>query len=280
LGLAFFYPLAEVLVVDLAPEGKRVKEFGLYSASFGLAFMIGPLLGGTIVQTLGFFDLFVISSLAMIFAFLAAIVFCMRSEKKRKPDRVHSSNQFNTMRQLIPWYIMVACYGIVFSIVSTILPGYANSLGISAVVVGVLFAVFGISRVSVYVTIERYARFGERKALFLSSLLAGVAFISLVLLPTFGVFFFSIVLLGGCFAIIFPFTLNLVSLHFSETQAGAAIGSYESVLGIGMAIGPILAGTLAAFSSVKLSFVGAALFTVAMATISVSAKTYVQKKNV
>ena len=67
--------------------------------------------------------------------------------------------------------------------------------------------------------------------------------------------------------------LNLVSRHFRDEQVGAAVGSYESVYGIGSALGPTLAGTVAVMSEARFSFVTASLFAILM-TIIVAGKTY------
>jgi MFS family permease len=65
----------------------------------------------------------------------------------------------------------------------------------------------------------------------------------------------------------------LISRHFSESQLGAAVGFYESIYGIGAAIGPVIAGALSILD-VRLSFLGAAACGVIMIIISVKAKTY------
>jgi MFS family permease len=178
------------------------------------------------------------------------------------------------MRQLLPWYVLVLCYGIVFNIIATIFPGYASSVGISAVLIGGLFAAFGIVRVSAYATSERYLRFGERKALVLVSLLISAGCLVIAFYPSFIAFLPVIGIMGGCFAIVFPLSIGLISRHFLDEQAGTAVGSYESVIGIGNAIGPALAGVVAAVSNIQLSFVSASFFAILMAIIAATGKMY------
>jgi MFS family permease len=168
----------------------------------------------------------------------------------------------------------VASYGVVFSIVTSIFPGYANSVGISAVSVGVLFTAFGIVRVVTYATSEHYVHYGEKKALLLASLLIAVGSVMIVLLPSFNTFLIALAMLGGSFAVIYPLSIGLISRHFPDAQAGAAVGSYESVYGVGAAIGPLMAGGLAAFSDPRLSFMIVSLFALLMTLTSATAKTY------
>lgn len=126
LGLAFFWPSAEILVLDNAPREKRVKEMGLYSVSWGSAFLIGPLLGGLIIQNFGFFNLFLFSSVLIMLAFLQTVFLVAPMNKTRENSTIHASEGFHVMRRLVPWYVMIASYGVIFSIVTTILPGYAE----------------------------------------------------------------------------------------------------------------------------------------------------------
>jgi len=274
IGLAFFWPITEVLVLQLAPRKRRVREIGLYSVAWGSAFLIGPLLGGVIIQNFGFFELFVTSSVLILAALIGAVIVASFRQGRTERKVIHVAEQLHVMRQLLPWYAMIVCYGIVFNTITAIFPGYANSIGISAVLIGVLFAGFGITRIIGYATSEHYFQFGEKRAIILASFLICVASVTIALVPTFYSFLIAIVILGGCFAIIYPLSISLISRHFPDAQAGAAVGSYESVYGIGSVIGPVLAGSLAAISGPSFSFLCAAFFAILMIPISVKAKTY------
>jgi MFS family permease len=273
LGMAFFWPSAEILVLDSAPREKRVKEMGLYSVSWGSAFLIGPLLGGLIIQNFGFFDLFLFSSVLITLAFLQTVFMVAPANKIKENSTSHASEGFHVMRRLIPWYVMIAAYGVIFSIVTTILPGYANSVGVTALLIGIIFAAFGVSRVAAFATIDHYLHF-EKKALLFVSLLISCCCLVIGFYPNFNSFLFSAVLLGASFAVIFPLTIGLISRHFRDEQVGAAVGSYESVYGIGSAVGPTLAGTVAVLSDVRFSFVTASLFAILMMIIVAAGKTF------
>ena len=274
LGMAFFWPSTEILVLDSAPKEKRVKEMGLYSVCWGSAFLIGPLLGGFIIQNFGFFNLFLISSVFIMLAFLQTVFLVVPANKTKENSTIHVSEGFHVMRRLVPWYVMIASYGVIFSIITTILPGYANSIGINALLIGIIFAAFGVSRVATFATIDHYLHFGEKKVLLFVSLLISCCCLVIGFYPNFNSFLFFAVLLGASFAVIFPLTIGLISRHFRDEQVGAAVGSYESVYGIGSAIGPTLAGTVAVLSDAKFSFVTASLFAILMMIIVAAGKTY------
>jgi MFS family permease len=253
-----------------------LRRWGRYSISWGSAFLIGPFLGGIIVQNFGFFTLFIISCALSFSSFLAVILLISpkQSPIERNEATTTVKEQFRVAKKLLPWYGLLVCYGLIFSIVSSIFPGYANSIGVSAVLVGVLFTAFGLARVATYATSGHYLHIGERKAIGLASFLLVVACILIVLFPSFSVFLVAIPLMGGCFALLFPLSIGLISRHFSESQLGAAVGFYESTYGVGAVIGPILAGTLATILDVRLGFVSAAFAGVLMMIIAARAKTY------
>ena len=274
LGLAFFWPSTEILVLDSAPRERRVKEMSLYSVSWGSAFLIGPLLGGFVIQNFGFFNLFLLSSTLIMIAFVQTIFLVAPANKIKEKSTIHVSEGFHVMRRLIPWYVMVACYGVIFGIVTTILPGYANSVGVNALLIGVIFTAYGLSRVVTFATISRYFHFVEKKALLFVSLLISCSCLVVGLYPTLYSFLFFALLLGACFAVLFTLTIGLISRHFRDEQVGAAVGSYESVFGIGSALGPTLAGFIAVLSDARFSFVTASLFAILMMTIAVAGKTY------
>jgi MFS family permease len=264
-GFAFLWPTAEVLVVDLSPNKGRVKEMGTYSVAWGSGFLIGPAIGGVLVRTLGFIDLFLISFLLILVAFLQAVLGVV---PYAKPLQKSAPGKIDVVRHLLPWYVLIACYGMTFSVVTTIFPGYANSVGITAELIGILFAVFGVARIAVFATIQHYLSFGESRALMLGSLLISGSILTLAVFPSFFAFFLAVMVLGASFAIVFPISISLISRSFPPAKAGAAIGSYESVYGVGAAIGPVFAGAVATISTVRESFLVIMLFGFLMAAVA------------
>lgn len=274
LGIAFYWPITETLVLDHTSKERRVREMGLYSVTWGSAFLIGPSLGGFVIQEAGFFTLFIISS-GLIMATLLQAVLAFRPYPRPPTTHANSALQsFNLMRKLWPWYVLAICYGMIFNIIATIFPGYASSVGINAVLIGSLFTVFGIARVSSYAISERYLRFGERRALMIASSFIGISCLGIALYPSFATFLLGIAVLGGSFAIVFPLTISLISRHFPDQQAGVAVGSYETSTGIGDVIGPVFAGAVAAALNVQLSFVTLTLIAVLMVIMAATGKTY------
>jgi MFS family permease len=265
LALGMYSTTVEVLITDLAPIESRVKHMGWYGAATTTGFLIGPILGGFVIQEMGFVRLFFFSAVVSALSFIPVTIWNLPSCLRREHVVLGFSGVVRTIRGLLPWYMMIACYGIVYSVVTTIFPGYANSVGVSVAFIGYLFAAFGISKVFAYATLESYLMLGERRVLLIAALLMAIGVVGLGTSASFIGFLAAIMLIGGCSGVIFPITIGLISRHFPDRRLGAGVGSYETAISIGQAVGPFLAGIVASLTNVGFSFLLMALFGVLMA---------------
>jgi MFS family permease len=255
-AFAFLWPIAEVLVIDLAPEAKRAREVGRYSVSWGSGLLLGPVFGGLIVQACGFTWLFAISAFCVGCSFFLTIAWIVPVHSGRiSKTTVPFSSIFPTMKKLLPWYVMILCYGMMVGIVMNIFPGYANSVGIDPLLIGLMFTSFSAARILAFSTSERLMNFGEFRILYVASGILVMGGLILAAFPGFQSFLPSIICIGGCFGAIFPITLSFISRHFPNETMGAAAGSYEGVWGIGSAVGPILAGFIVQSANIRWAFV-------------------------
>jgi MFS family permease len=83
-------------------------------------------------------------------------------------------------------------------------------------------------------------------------------------------------MMGGAIGVIFPTTISLISRHFPNDRTGAAIGSYEATFGAGFALGPLLAGTVAALTDIFTTFLMTAFFGIMMVFFTYAGHTSVQ----
>jgi len=100
----------------------------------------------------------------------------------------------------------------------------------------------------------------QAKVLLTVSAVFGVGILCIGIFPGFDGFLLGLVLIGCCSATMFPLMINLIFRHFPSEKLGIATGSYETVFSLGSAMGPILAGSLALFASVRWAFVLFSLF--------------------
>jgi DHA1 family multidrug resistance protein-like MFS transporter/DHA1 family quinolone resistance protein-like MFS transporter len=278
-GLGFFWPISEVLVADLATVDKRVAEMGWYSVAWGSGYLIGPSIGGFVAQRFGYIQLFAISAILIAIALVTNLLTVL-PEGRHDPEVLDGSSKISsTIRNLLPWYMMLLCYAMVFGVIVAIFPGYANTVGVSPELIGLLFTLFGITRVLVFAMSGRYSRFSEKKALGLTSGVLALGSLIIAAFPSFAGFSAALMMMGGAIGVIFPTTISLISRHFPNYRTGAAIGSYEATFGVGFALGPLLAGTVAALTGIFTTFLMTASFGVMMLFFTYTGHTYVQISN-
>lgn len=264
-AFAFFWPISETLVIDLAPLEKRVKEMGLYSVSWGSGFLIGPMLGGLVIQAYGFIWLFASSAILISFSLLFTVVWIVPTQRNRTTRTATDfTSTLPIMAGLLPAYMMALCYGTVSGIIMTIFPGYANLVSVDPVLIGLLFTAFTSARILAFSVSERLLNLGEGRILHAASGVLVLGGLSIAVFPNFRSFLPTMIVIGGCFGAIFPLVINLISRHFPSAKLGVAAGSYEAVFGIGSAVGPILAGVVAQLANIHWAFALMSVFAALM----------------
>lgn len=272
-GLGIFWPMGEALASDLAPVDRRVQEMGRYSIAMALGVLIGPSIGGFIIQILGYQNLFIISSAVIGVSLLQSVLWVLPVYPKQNSR--HSQNSEGNMRiirGIFPMYMMLICYGVVWGLISSIYPGYANSIGISATLIGFLFSAFGITRIFSLATAHRYLKFGAKRVLVAVSLMIFSGILIVARFPNYVTFLFGMMLIGGGVGVVFPIAVSLISHQFSDEKRGAAMGSYETAVNTGETVGPYVAGVLATMVSVTSSLMLMSVFAVLMVVFTLGGR--------
>jgi len=274
IGIEAFWMTAEIMVTDLAPLEARVREMGRYGVALVLGVLIGPLIGGLVTESFGYVNLFIISAVVIGVSTVQALVWLVSGYRTTETLSSQSfSGSMRILKRLLPLYMMVVCYGIIWGLITAIFPGYANSIGISAVLIGFLFSAFGVARIFSYATAHRYSRFGEMRTLLFVSLVIFVGLITIAIFPTFLTLLVGIMLIGGGVGVVFPVTIDIVSRNFPNEQASTAVASYETVINIGGTVGPYIFGMLTVITTIGRSFLLMSIFGILMALFAVKGTT-------
>jgi len=271
IGMEAFWVTAEIMVTDLAPLEARVREMGRYGVALVLGVLIGPLIGGLVTESFGYVNLFIISAVVIGVSTVQALVWLVSGYRRTETVSSRSfSGYMRILKRLLPLYMMVVCYGIIWGLITAIFPGYANSIGISAVLIGFLFSAFGVARIFSYATAHRYSRFGEMRTLLFVSLVIFVGLLTIAIFPTFLTLLVGIMLIGGGVGVVFPVTIDIVSRNFPNEQASTAVASYETVINIGGTVGPYIFGMLTVITTLGRSFLLMSTFGIFMALFAVN----------
>jgi MFS family permease len=274
IGMEAFWVTAEIMVTDLAPIEARVREMGRYGIALVLGVLIGPLIGGVVTESFGYVNLFIISTLVIAVSVVQAIVWLVSGYRTTEPPSSQPfSDYMRILKRLLPLYMMIVCYGVIWGLITAIFPGYANSIGISAVLIGFLFSAFGVARIFSYATAHRYLRFGQMRALLFVSLVIFAGLLTIAIFPTFLTLLVGIMLIGGGVGVVFPITIDIVSRNFPDERAGMAVASYETVINMGGTIGPYIFGMLTVVTTIGTSFLLMSVFGIFMALFAINGTT-------
>ena len=278
IGMEAFWVTAEIMVTDLSPIEARVREMGRYGISLVLGVLIGPLIGGLVTESFGYTNLFIISAVVIGISTVQALVWLVSGYRRTETVSCQSfSGYMQILKRLLSLYMMIVCYGIIWGLITAIFPGYANSIGISAVLIGFLFSAFSVARIFSYATAHRYSRFGEMRTLLFVSLVIFVGLLTIAIFQTFLTLLVGIMLIGGGVGVVFPVTINIVSRNFPDERASMAVASYETVINMGETVGPYIFGMLTVTTTIGRSFLLMSIFGIFMALFAVNGTTKARK---
>ncbi|MDH5431580.1 MAG: MFS transporter [Nitrosopumilus sp.] len=240
---AFFWPPCEAIISNKSSEENRVKHISWFTMFFVIGFMVGPLLGTVFLEGLDitYRILFQIAAFILAAAIISSLLASRKSVKKH-----HERFSFSSIKEMKRFpeviILLIFCTSS-FGIILTIYPAFLNDNGMSATDILLLYFVFGISRVVSLAFAGKFARNTSQ------TLIAGTIAVSIGLaisivadsIITFGI---AIVLMGFGFSIFFPLTLEIILSKTSKKISGKIIGAYETVFGMGWAIGPTIGGPM------------------------------------
>ena len=240
---AFFWPPCESIISTESTEKNRVKNISWFTMFFVIGFMIGPLLGTAFLEGLDITYRILFQIAAFILA--AAIITSLLASRKRV--RTHYERlSFSSIKEMkrFPEVITLLIFCTAsFGIILTIYPAFLNDNGMTATDILFLYFIFGISRVVSLALAGKFAR-KTSQTLIAATIAVSVGLAMSVVGGSFIVFATALVLMGFGFSIFFPLTLEIILSKTRKGISGKIIGAYETVFGIGWAIGPTVGGPI------------------------------------
>ncbi len=240
---AFFWPPCESIISNESSEKNRVKHISWFTMFFVIGFMVGPLLGTVLLEGLDMTYRILFQIAAFILA--AAIITSLLASRKKIKNH-HERFSFSSIKEMKKFpeviILLIFCTSS-FGIILTIFPAFLNDNGMSDTDILLLYFAFGVSRV---ISLALVGKFATRTS---QTLIAGTIAVSIGLaisvvadsIVTFGI---ALVLMGFGFSIFFPLTLEIILSKTQKKISGKIIGAYETVFGMGWAIGPTIGGPL------------------------------------
>jgi len=250
LAWAAFWPSIEALTTDVSQVSAVGRTMGLSTASYGAGFALGSLLAGTLASLFGYRYTFLFYLASAILATVLGLTI-IREPKKVVPHQLNSSKTTSKSiglkhRANILADLISMVYSTVLMTILTLLPVYAESLGIEVFSIGVLMMMLWVARITSFLNAGRISDKMDRK-LVLTPSLAGLAIGSylLAISVTWWNLVLAVIVIGLSLGALFPVSIALISDYVPLSQRGVAMGMFETASALGQTIGPAVGGVLA-----------------------------------
>jgi MFS family permease len=240
---AFFWPPCEAIISNESTEKNRVKNISWFTMFFVMGFMIGPLIGTAFLENMEVTYRILFQIAAFILA--AAIITALLASRK-KIKKQHERFSFSAIKDMKKFpeviTLLIFCTS-AFGIILTIFPAFLNDKGMSATDILYLYFAFGISRV---VSLALAGKFAKKtsQTLIAATLAVSVGLAISVVADSIIMFGIALVLMGFGFSIFFPLTLEIILSKTKKGISGKIIGAYETIFGLGWAVGPTIGGPI------------------------------------
>ena len=240
---AFFWPPCESIISKESTEKNRVRNISWFTMFFVLGFMIGPLLGTVFLEELDltYRILFQVTAFILATSIVSALLVSRRS-KKVHHERF-SLASLKEMKKFPEVIILLIFCTSSFGIILSIYPAFLDDNGMSDTDILLLYFAFGVSRV---VSLALAGRFSRRtsQTLIAATIAVSAGLALSAVSDSIIVFGVALVLMGFGFSIFFPLTLEIILSKTRKGISGKMIGAYETVFGIGWAVGPTIGGPI------------------------------------
>jgi len=237
------------VLADVTPPEKRSGVFGLIGAAFGIGFIIGPAIGGLLAD-FGPRAPFVVAAVLAL-ANAAVMIVAMPetlAPENRRPFRLRDAHVIGAFRPLFHagnaaplltawfvWQIAHMVYPATWSFWAAIRFDWdARAIGWSLAFVGLVMAL-----VQGGLTGKIIARVGERRALVIGLVSAGISFLAFAFI-TQSWQAYALFLVSALSGLIFPAMNGLLSRMVDASHQGALQGGIGSMGSVSSIVGPLL----------------------------------------
>ncbi|MCC5918850.1 MAG: MFS transporter [Cryomorphaceae bacterium] len=247
---------AQAYISDISTSENRVKNFGIIGAAFGLGFIIGPMMGGIIKDSLGVEWVGYSAAIMSGINFFLAYFMLNESLTEKDPEKPLFTNPFTSVyrgfkTQGIQWvYLLNFVFLLAFSmmqITATLL--WYEHFELSAKHIGYVFAYIGLMATLIQGTLlGRLNKWlGEKVLLISGTLFTGVGLLALPFVPK--PYFIPLELLAiTCLSIGSAFlnpTISSFVANLSDRKSqGKSLGNLQAVGSLSRTVGPLIGGAL------------------------------------
>ncbi len=242
-------PVAQAYVADVTTRNERLRYLGLLGAAAGLAFILGPAIGGTLSSLFGYsVPSFLASALAFSNLISAYFLLPEPTSFNIKKTVVSFSALLNVLkkRKIV---LLLAIYFLFFVsfvfLQASLSPWLQAVFGFGSFQAGLVFFFFGgVSVLTQAVLLPMLSKRLKRLNLtLLGIILLIVGLVALSIVTNFAIMLAAVAVISLGFGIQIVTLNTLISTNTPENAQGGALGVAWAIAGLAQTITPVLAAT-------------------------------------
>lgn len=246
IGLAFaiLSTASNTQAIDIIPSQRRGEGIGYFGLMSSLAMAMGPMAGLWLMDHFPFALIFD----AAIASGVGGLVIASFVRSPTKSRVVHSAvlslDRFLLVRA-IPLACNLAVIGLAYGMLLAFAAVYGRQVGAQST--GLFFTLMAIGMMAARAFSGRLVDGGKVVAVINGGTLAIVVGLTvMVIFPGAGSFYLTGVFIGAGFGVVYPAYQTLIVNLGSNAQRGTAVATYFTALDVGIGLGMVLAGVVAA----------------------------------
>jgi MFS transporter, DHA1 family, tetracycline resistance protein len=245
--------VAQAYITDITDDSNRARGLGMIGAAFGLGFIIGPALGGTLSQW--GYSLPALAAAGVSFANLFAIYFFLpeslnlaerESLPRRAPFTLRAMFQALNRPKVGPLLHVRLFYGLAFATFQSIFSLYAQTIGLSSQTTGLILGYVGVLSVIVQGGLIGWItrRFRENWLLITGLWLMALALLAWAFTTNLGLLLVVLLPLSVAGGVLNTVLQSSVSKSVGREEVGGILGISSSLEAVSRVIAPSLGGFL------------------------------------
>lgn len=263
-GVAFGFgqTALNAAVFSLIPASRRGEGAGYYMLAVALPPAIGPMLTLQLTQHLGFWAMFVSTSVVSVIGLVAALLIRM-PEAEHVPDRWRDRLRLRPADIIEPRAFALAAIamllGFGFASIMTFLNGFARSEGM-VTAASLFFVIYAAAVLVTRLFAGRIQdRYGDNVVVYPTIVLYAVSLGLLAWSPNQAVIMVAGVLAGLGFGALLPAFQATIASMLPTTRTSIGISTFFILLDTGFGLSPLVLGPLVEFGSYRIMFAACAV---------------------
>jgi MFS family permease len=259
-------------LIDITPEKKSGRGMSLYGISFGLALLLGFMVGGMGAQGIGYQNLFFV--VAIVLFIMAILSFTLPTIYQPSKEKLTFKQEINIFKDTIVSKKMFAPYlgilalnfnlGIITATYSILLKSASYTDG----EIGRLYSILVLLSILVHYP---SGALGDKKGrtLIMSSglIFVSMSFLILLISPSSPFPILGMIIFGIGHGMIFPTSAAMMRINSEEHNRGVATGTFYALVVAGIALGAPISGLLYELYGSRVMFIGGMLFPLVSAIV-------------